>query len=523
MKKNAGAHSKGHVLTRLRLSMEFPVPAKRDPALELDRIMSSIAADAHLAAGRMGEAAAALASWGTSHSVADQAIRATIRACEAEAVGRTDDARKLFEAIAGVALPLPGVLLSAGRFLSAHGMSELASSCFARASLCGRATAEQVALQKIDLDAHAPEVLKGRFDAHVPGSLDVLLLLKRSLLSEFSWADALIAYGAMFANHGISRLGELPLCGLRDYARREGDCYTEVFEGGLLSLKMPLVAGQSVAETLSARGRTLFYAALKDVIVTSRSTLLETNNVVLYDFQDDDLEKIPVEFGYDALALEAHRDMVTIVRLGGTPIEIDEAISLVGTSAHAFGHWVSEYLLKFFVLDRARVARGIPILIDAHMPRQHRQALEYFSRGEHPIVELPALSSVRVRKLWACATFVFIPIMPRPGRAIDPRIVCPPAQWVARLLGSVRKPDRPADPGLRRLFLPRRPRSWRKLVNLSDVERVCRKNGFIPVYLEDLSFEEQLWLVGNATHVIGGCWFGPHSGVLLRLNEREGA
>jgi hypothetical protein len=122
------------------------------------------------------------------------------------------------------------------------------------------------------------------------------------------------------------------------------------------------------------------------------------------------------------------------------------------------------------------------------------------------IIRIPTYATARVRRLWCASNLQYAPTFEKmDGRFRWDYLASPPA--TARSV--VRETRRRADAaiaggasGPERVFLGRRPRLWRKLVNYAAIEAVAEARGFQVVYPEDLSFDDQVRLLRGARFVI---------------------
>ncbi|MDB5971543.1 MAG: hypothetical protein JWQ90_3993 [Hydrocarboniphaga sp.] len=474
-----------------------------------------VRADALLGEGRLKAAMRALESSGCSQGLLGDALQKALRASRLEVKGQPALAMEQFTELSRSPLPLPGMLRATARFFQAQGQADLALACLGRARLWGHDYFDDLR----DPRAAGPgalQALKARFDAAREFDQRWPYRIKQALLAFLSVDDAAASYALLFADRGVAELARLPLLGLREYSLQRGATYHELVAAAVLELPMPAIAGRSlpvtVTVTVTVPGRAQFHAVLEDAVVTARSSLLQVGDAVLFDYQDGELEAIPIEWSRDPLAIDVVGEQITIARLGPAPAALAEAINLVGRTSFAFGHWAGEYLLKLLALQPSGVGPQVPVLIDASMPKAHREAVEHIGGGR-PIIELPALSSLRVARLWVASTPTYAPLFPllTPGGTIPFERLCPNGAWFAELAARMPPSTFAPDSSRSRLFLARRPERHRRMENQQEIEALCHRYGFATVYLEDHGFDEQLGLVAHASHAIGpagsALWF----------------
>lgn len=177
----------------------------------------------------------------------------------------------------------------------------------------------------------------------------------------------------------------------------------------------------------------------------------------------------------------------------------------VGTRApYNWYHWIANVLPALDVANQGDLPARIPLLLPEEVQRvsQMLEALAIFLAGRE-VVWLGVDELVSVSNLyWADspvddAPFAVAAAERRPLR-LHPVAM---EQFRARVIDSV---GRHLSAGSRpsRIFLARRPHSARPY-NSDEVESWALDAGFEPVYLEGLSFAEQVALFREATHVVG--------------------
>lgn len=456
--------------------------------------------DADLAAGRLDRARSYLDALRDVPGVSVQHLRNCLTGLDHAAAGRMEEADAAFDAVTASPLPFPGVQLVAGRHWMARGRSAAAMGCLGRAALGGRPPPPM--LVGAAPESAPPELVRALAGTGKRPHLAFAGLLKRRLCNMLPMAEAAGAYAALFEADGLPEIVQAPLASLRDHARSAG-AYHEHTAAAPLQLPMSRLVGAPPAPPFAAHGRTLFGAGLDDVIVASRSSLLQTGGRVLHDHQDGELAGLPPDLGCDGQGFAVDgAGRMTLIRFGKPALELDEAVSLLGPSSRDFGHWIGEFLPRLFLLDTLGLGQDATLLVDSGMPPSHRQALTWFDRNRHPVIELADGASARVRRLWVASTPSYAPYMPMPGATFDNAWLGGQTQAVAALLAAQRHPEqRPADP--KRLFFPRGPAMRRRLTNQDEVEALCHAQGFTTVRPETLAFEDQLRLIQHATHVVG--------------------
>ncbi|QIB32706.1 glycosyltransferase family 61 protein [Ancylobacter pratisalsi] len=428
------------------------------------------------------------------------ALRTALEAQDAARHGQLDSARDGFLTLLASPFSLPGALEAAQRFFGGQAYLEAALACLGRRlAPLQPADATTAGLQQ-SLGARYWELWRPALQAS-DFSIDLLYFLKLDMQARHEIKDAIAAYALMLAPGGAAHLNFLKVEPLLGYARANGFHVTETVPAGIKQVSSSVVVGQPRLPPYEVEGRAVFHAMLRDATITAGSSGIEIDGRLLFDYQGGDLERISVDFRYDAPIVAMEDGTAAVVGLAEGTDEIDRAINLVGATSSAFGHWMLEYLPKFFGMALAGIPEDVPVVIDAAMPPTHRQALDYFSQGRRPIITLAPRRRLRVRELWVASTFCYVPVLPRPGQDFTPEAFNFDSRALAALIDRF---DLPApDPRApRKIYLGRRAHLARKLLNVEAVEALCGARGFETIYLEDLSFPEQLATIRSATHII---------------------
>jgi len=236
------------------------------------------------------------------------------------------------------------------------------------------------------------------------------------------------------------------------------------------------------------------------------SSAIDQGDRMLFDYQGNEIDRIALEAHANEFAKEGDAVFAFHPEWGQASLEVAEGLNLVGSTARHFGHWILEYLLRWITFRELDDLAEMPVLIDERLAPTHREALEYFSESRVEIIIVPADTIVHVRRLWAVANWIYVPIYWKNEQAIDVgSLVWPVDEVASRYERLSRRIDRDLVEwnGPERVFLGRRETLHRKLTNVAQIEALARARNFQVVYPEDLSFRDQMRLVRSATHVMG--------------------
>ena len=148
------------------------------------------------------------------------------------------------------------------------------------------------------------------------------------------------------------------------------------------------------------------------MIVRGRSSIVETDRSVLADFQGEELARIDDDVEFDGAVFHRDGENIWLIELPQPPLEFDEALSLLGCRTDFFGDWLCDTLQRYVAATLDGELANKTILIDAHIPKTHRQSLELMLTGGARIVEIQAFQPVRVGRLWWPPSLAYMPFHP---------------------------------------------------------------------------------------------------------------
>ena len=293
----------------------------------------------------------------------------------------------------------------------------------------------------------------------------------------------------------------------------------------------PAVIGAGYHRVLECTTRTSYVASFRDALTRGRSTLVAVDDVMLLDYEGDEYRRIDDELELDSFVFRSEGDAAWVIceRDRSRALEVDQAFTLLGPNSFAFGHWIAEYLPKLAVAMGSGVLPPMPVLIDADMARQHRQALELMMPGDTQIIEVQPMQDVHARKLWCAPTLYYAPVLPKINDRFRYDFVAASPKRFASTMQAMLARMMPAigtTSGDQRIFLARNPATKRQLINQDAIEAIAAQQGFQIVHLETLDFVDQIRLVRSARFVAGPegsaffvCFFARSGTRLCILNH----
>ena len=238
---------------------------------------------------------------------------------------------------------------------------------------------------------------------YAPGQPNLFMLMnfKHFLVMDYGIEAGFGLYRRSISPHRDATLKHLKLQGHHAYCATQAHTFREIFpDGEPISVSPPKVVGQGNHRTLTNTSRSFFVACVDDAVVRGRSSVIEAGDVALADFQGDELARIDDELEFDSAVFHRDNDQIWMLADNRPVRRMEVAFTLLGARTDFFGDWLCELIAKYVAATTWGDLPTVPILVDASMPKTHRQALELMLPGDVEIVEIPAFETVQVDKLW---------------------------------------------------------------------------------------------------------------------------
>ncbi len=396
----------------------------------------------------------------------------------------------------------------------------LAESCYRHAPLAAMycptlGEAEGITARADKREAVLPTDIPGEpalrsFEAGGRRVLIHLMKFKQALTAHLPIESAFDTYRRALSVPDSDDLRLKRVASLREVAEQRAAAFHETAPAGEpFVVQPPTVIGEGNHRPLEGIARSMFVGCLIDARVRGRSAFVEVDNLVLLDYQGEELARIDDQFEVDPAVFQANGTEAAriIVRQDdSSTLELEEGFTLLGPWTLEFGHWMWDYLPRYVAAMMSGALPPVPIIVDADMPRTHRQALQLMVPDGLKIIELPAFTTARVRRLWGAPSLMYMPLFEKDNERFKwDYLAGSPARFAAVIDEMGRRADlvRSPEPGFERLFLARKPGLHHPLLNAAAIEAVAKARGFHIVYPEDLDFIEQVRLLREAHFVAG--------------------
>jgi len=209
-----------------------------------------------------------------------------------------------------------------------------------------------------------------------------------------------------------------------------------------------------------------------------------------------------VDFSHDKSIASQRGNQMLIAEGQYQMAHIDGGIMLSGAASDAYGHWVPEFLCRLKFLSQHPDFAGLPFIVDEEMPQSHFDFLrQMFSNA---VVILPKMAGLHCSRLLVAPPPSFYPAHLSENHNIPLHEVGPFSPQCLlflreRVLNKLSIPVR-RD---RKIYLSRRKRQWRLLLNDMEIAAHLESKGFEIIFPEELTFMEQVQLFQQATVIVG--------------------
>ena len=443
------------------------------------------------------------------HCAVWQGIRLVARAQLAQNDGDDESEARLMDEAYELGNPLPALLTSIGQHYVAqqrHGFR--AFECFSLLERIapGSTLAFWQALPAAARLRCAPYLLRVNLLAQRPHMYG-LRRHKQMVVDRFGVAGLAILVSELLQGRPPDGVARWHVRGLQAHAREHAEVYEVLGEPRQVSLRLPRIIGADAQAPIEGTSRSYFRCVLKDAVVAGKSNLVLVPEGLLMDVQGTEFEQVPAHVSFNFPVLDEHDGVATMLRHRASGAVIPEALKLTGAQTSNFGHWTMEHMFQLWACLRQPGFEGLPILVDAQMPPQHREAIEFFAGPGHPLVPLGMGEDRLVERLWACSKVVYWPggekpVAPETARKFielaDPELL---AGMIRELQPKLDSACEGAAAPLR-LYLTRGAGQSRSLENRTEVERYFEGRGFTVINPAQLGFIEQLRYLRRASMVV---------------------
>ena len=274
-------------------------------------------------------------------------------------------------------------------------------------------------------------------------------------------------------------------------------------------------------------GNKPFVAEMHDVVVRAQSDFILTpDGFAIHNAASHPLYGSFVSLMEDKTVMGVRgTDIVTEVKKPDRVIE--KGIFLSGLASKHFAHWFAEILPKLRLYEKHPAYKDYPIIVDDVMPDSHYDYLKRLTSNE--VIRIPNGHSFFCHSLLVAPTPSFFPFNLTKGYTVPNDVIAPISPEALYWLRSkILATTTPHSPPLfsTKIYLSRRKMAWRHMKNEAEVAACLEARGFQPVYIEELSLDEQIELFRHAEIIVApngsgtvNLVYAPESVRLIMLSQ----
>lgn len=442
--------------------------------------------------------------------------------------GRFADAAEVLDSLAGALPDDPQLKVYESYVHLKLGRNEQAIQCVSQALALGSGdplTLLVLGAASQNLGAH-PDAAQALLAAHraLPQHLEAACLLLEAAVAAYGIDEARPIYdevsgrlpGTAVATAWASllfdagRYAEMPdgfvakpVGTVAAWLKGRGEAPAWVGEREIIPSLTPPVYGEPkpTDAVVQVPGYLPYAATVRDATIFSKSTVIVTPDVnLLSDTMADERFGRFMAFNHDRRVVRNSERCLFDARAAGL-MELDAAVMLSGWTTDYYGHWVPEYLCRLSYLENHPRFADLPIVVDAGMPVQHLEYLRLLV--PNPVVELPREHALRCRELLVGGPSTFFPTHVVPNHQVPNDYMGGlPVGGFRYLQERVAAKLPPTGKGGRRLYLGRKSRNWRRVVNEDEIGEALAAEGFEILFPETMSFEDQVRMYQEASVVV---------------------
>lgn len=272
--------------------------------------------------------------------------------------------------------------------------------------------------------------------------------------------------------------------------------------------KPPLEIGIKLGPELTRQVDGLKMWLLENVNVVQGCQIFNDTSYFWYEFAADPKSSFVAGY-YGSKPLVRQFDNQHICKMdleNWTTVEVESGFLLAGRCSNNYFHWLIEYLPRIlsFQVDALKTFDG-SIIIEKGLPVQIIESLSFCLaklKIKNPLLQVDfSLEILKCKKLYVLNTPTIIhDDIDAFSYAESAYMNIPWLQAYVKLFQSKTMMVQTLSPKL--VYLTRTNFSRRKLTNEPEISEYLTKKGFVSVYPENLSFEEQIEVFANADVIV---------------------
>jgi hypothetical protein len=245
---------------------------------------------------------------------------------------------------------------------------------------------------------------------------------------------------------------------------------------------------------------------IKDIYVHGGSGFMIDGETVISDrFEVNTNNRVL----YKAGSVIAGNAKSIVLEIGDTSDHVSVAINLCGVAANNYYHFTIEIASRMAYIEELGIDREVPVLLDEVISDypSYLALLKYVLR-ERKVIFVKSGDTVLVDRLYYPSMNTYLPFNLKHKRMkelADNVVAKSGLLFLRRCTASIVSDNKWRG---KRVFISRKNAEIKRVLNEDEIKKVFEKFGFITIYPEEYSFEEQVQIFRTASIVVGASGAG---------------
>lgn len=250
----------------------------------------------------------------------------------------------------------------------------------------------------------------------------------------------------------------------------------------------------------------IYLAVLKEVKVYGETSIISKGDIGFSDMYERDRGKNRYDIEGNGIILCSRKGKWIQVAYKQTDIVIEKAIYCIGGGSGNYWHFTFEILSRLAFADQYEEYRSFPVLVDETVLKieQMKDLFDRVNVYQHSIIPVEKCSRVHVKNLVYISPNLWLPPNFRIGiKAVEEDFLMSHSvvdNIRNRVLASQ---NNFGEAIYKKIYLSRRKCNVQRLINGKEIEKIFMDYGYHIVFMEELSFDEQVNIMNHADIIVG--------------------
>ncbi len=238
-------------------------------------------------------------------------------------------------------------------------------------------------------------------------------------------------------------------------------------------------------------------------VIGGTNLIIHENNIICHDFYNFESDYTSEEM-HGRIVIDPKHKRARMLFVDKRPEYIDTAASFLDACAPNYAHWMTEVLPRIAIFCSIGTLKGVPIVVNDNLHENIMESLFLIAGQEREIICIASGRFLNVRNLYVTSAAGYVPFdwreRDKPGKSHG--------KFSPKALELVRKKiiefsEAAAKREFHEKIFIHRNSGYRKVVNISEIEKELLSRGFKIIQPEKFSFLNQVRLFKNAKCIIG--------------------